>query len=463
MIHLKNTSFSYPDENPVISNINLDIMTGECILICGMSGSGKTTLSRIINGLVPEYIEGELSGTAKTEDLIAGQSTLNDYVPVVGSVFQNPKTQHFATTTENEIALVCENLGIDPQIIQQRILSLSDIYDIEHLLDRSLFELSGGEKQQVAFLSAILHHPKIIVLDEVTSNLDQDAIHRLSTMIQTLKEKGMTIVLTEHRLAWSLDFVDRYVFLQDGEISKIWNNEEMSELNDSTLHEFGLRTNNLAPYRLKLEELVAQPTTSEGKFMIKDLVIGHNSPLLQPLNLSVDRGQIVGILGPNGTGKSTLANTLAGLLPKISGDILWDTKKQTARKMTQKTFVVMQDTNYQLFTESVEEEITLGLEDDINIDSILEQLNLIKLRDKHPMALSGGEKQRVAIASAIQSGKELIIYDEPTSGLDYYHMEAFGKEIKKLAQSGIIQIIITHDEELAAKYCDTVIDLSKFK
>lgn len=462
MIHLKNTSFSYHGENTFIKGINLDIDKGECILICGMSGSGKTTLSRIINGLAPEYIEGELSGTAITDDLLAGESNLNEYVPIVGSVFQNPKTQHFATTTENEIALVCENLGINPDLIWKRILRLADIYETEHLLNRSLFELSGGEKQQIAFLSAILHEPKVIVLDEITSNLDQTAIKRLSKMIKTLKEKGMTIVLTEHRLAWSLDFVDRYIFLENGVIDSIWSNEEMREMDDLKLHNHGLRTNNLESYRIKINELLNRPATNDGILQTNDLVIGYKDALLKPINISFDRGQIIGILGPNGTGKSTFANTLSGLQAALSGDILWNGKKQSARQMTKRTFVVMQDTNYQLFTESVEEEITLGLDEDTDIKPLLEQLNLTKLRDKHPMSLSGGEKQRVAIASAVQSGKELIIYDEPTSGLDYYHMNAFGKEIKKLASSGIIQIIITHDEELAAEFCDTIIDLSKF-
>lgn len=281
-------------------------------------------------------------------------------------------------------------------------------------------------------------------------------------MIKTLKEKGMTIVLTEHRLAWSLDFVDRYIFLENGVIDSIWSNEEMREMDDLKLHNHGLRTNNLESYRIKINELLNRPATNDGILQTNDLVIGYKDALLKPINISFDRGQIIGILGPNGTGKSTFANTLSGLQAALSGDILWNGKKQSARQMTKRTFVVMQDTNYQLFTESVEEEITLGLDEDTDIKPLLEQLNLTKLRDKHPMSLSGGEKQRVAIASAVQSGKELIIYDEPTSGLDYYHMNAFGKEIKKLASSGIIQIIITHDEELAAEFCDTIIDLSKF-
>lgn len=460
MIHLAHTRFSY-DEQASLNNINLTISKGECVLICGISGSGKTTLSRIINGLIPEYITGHLTGEARTANLVAGKATLNEYVPIVGSVFQNPKTQHFATVSDDEIALVCENLGIAPDEIIKRIVHLSDLFAVKHLLKRSLFELSGGEKQQIAFLSAILHQPQILVLDEVTSNLDQAAIERLKMLIMQLKEMGMTIVLTEHRLAWSLPFVDRYLFLKNGELDTIWTNQEMLELDDDTLHGYGLRTNHLAKYRQNIQQLREQTPTNEPLLVTKNLTFGYKKALTKPLNLSFGPGQIIGLIGPNGVGKSTFAQTLAGLHPLLSGEILWDNIKQTPKEMLQKSFIVMQDTNYQLFTESVADEIKLGLDEQLPIEALLSQLNLTHLKDKHPMTLSGGEKQRVAIASAIQSGKELLIYDEPTSGLDYYHMQAFGKEIQKLAATGIIQIIITHDEELVSEFCHYVIDLAQ--
>ena len=455
-------SFKYlHTSTPFLKNIDLKINSGECILICGASGSGKTTFSRLLNGISPNYVEGDLSGKLHTFDLEAGESDIEEYVPVVGSVFQNPKTQHFAVDTMSELAFPLENIGAEPDFIRSQIEIKSDDFGINHLLNRNIFELSGGEKQQIAFVAANMLDPAVLILDEVTSNLDQEAISRIRQMVHELKKKNMTIIIFEHRLSWTKDLVDRYILFEEGTIADEWSAVEFQELSNDALHNLGLRSMDLSEHRQKIQnKLIENVVNENGKLQTKDLTIGYtNREVLTGLNLNFYPGEIIGLLGTNGTGKSTLANTLTGLQGPLSGKVLWNGKKMTPKQLIDKSYLVMQDMNYQLFSDSVKDEVLLGAKHPEFLNHVIDDLNLSDYKDRHPMSLSEGQKQRVAIASALLSGKELIIFDEPTSGLDYNHMERFGKLLNNLKESGAVIIVITHDEELAADWCDTILEL----
>lgn len=446
-----------------LKDININVNKGECILICGTSGSGKSTYSRILNGISPAYIEGELSGEHFTADLRAGESEIEEYVPKVGSVFQNPKTQHFTVDAMSELAFPLENTGVDPEIIREKIIEKSEALEVDHLLDRNLFEMSGGEKQQIAFVAANMLEPIILILDEVTSNLDQEAIERIRNMVLKLKATGQTIIIFEHRLAWTRGIVDRYLLFDDGKIKKEWSADEFNQLTNDQLHDLGLRSMDLDAHREQIQlKLKASNNSANAKLSTKNLAVGYlDHKVLNNLDLSFNAGEVTGLLGPNGTGKSTLANTLSGLQESITGQILWDNKVVSKKELIQKSYLVMQDMNYQLFSDSVENEILLGAKHPEYLDDLLNALNLSEFRDRHPMSLSEGQKQRVVIASALLSGKEIIIFDEPTSGLDYEHMERFGNLLSDLKKSKNVIIVITHDEELASKWCDSIIQLKK--
>ena len=461
-ISSQNVSFKYlHNDTPFLKSINLEIQPGECILICGESGSGKTSFSRLLNGISPNYIEGDLEGDLNTFELKAGVSDIEEYVPVVGSVFQNPKTQHFAVDTTSELAFPLENTGAKPDFIRTQIEEKASAFEINHLLDRNIFELSGGEKQQIAFVSANMLEPTVLILDEVTSNLDQEAITRIRLMVSKLKKRNMTIIIFEHRLSWTKDLVDRYVLFKEGQVSNEWNSEVFNALSNDTLHDLGLRSMDLSSHRQGIKEkLVSLSKDTHAKLQTKDLAIGYSKrKVLADLNLNFQAGEIIGLLGMNGTGKSTLANTLTGLQAPLKGDILWDGKKMSPKQLMEKSYLVMQDMNYQLFSDSVEEEILLGAKYPEFLNIVIDDLNLTKYKERHPMSLSEGQKQRVAIASALLSGKEIIIFDEPTSGLDYNHMKRFGKLLNGLKESGAVIIVITHDEELAADWCDSILEL----
>lgn len=462
IIKSKHVSFQYLHTNKAfLKDINLEIKPGECILICGASGSGKSTYSRLLNGISPNYIEGELTGEHHTNNLKAGEAGIEEYVSIVGSVFQNPKTQHFTVNTTSELAFPLENLGEDPEIILQKVQEKARSFNIEHLLNRDIFKLSGGEKQQVAFVAANMLEPAILILDEVTSNLDQTAINRISEMVLKLKQRGQTIIIFEHRLAWTKNIVDRYILLEEGQIQKEWDADDFYEMTNDDLYGLGLRSMELASHREIINKKLAEEISVNNGILRTDaLEIGYSDrSVLKHLNLNFKAGEILGLLGPNGTGKSTLAHTLTGLQEPLSGRILWNDQLIGSKELLKKSYMVMQDMNYQLFSDSVENEIILGAEHTEYLEEIINSLNLTKFRDRHPMSLSEGQKQRVAIASALLSGKEIIIFDEPTSGLDYEHMERFGQLLTALKQTKAVIIVITHDEELASKWCDSILEL----
>ena len=464
---IKSTKASFQflhTDNVFLKEINLTVHPGECVLICGKSGSGKTTFSRLLNGLAPNYIEGELTGEVKTYNLSAGKTSIKDYVQVVGSVFQNPKTQHFTANTSSELALPLENIGMAPEKISKKVTETAQKFHIEHLLDRDIFSLSGGEKQQIAMASATVLDPQVLVLDEVSSNLDQEAISRLQENIKQKKADGTTIILTEHRLAWTLNFVDRYVLFDSGQVIKEWTNAEFRALSNNKLADLGLRATDLSNKNQAIEKKkqIHQDLKNDYLLHTENLTIGYKKTTVQTnLGIGLDPHKIIGITGKNGVGKTTLANTLTGLLKPLGGKILWQEKLISAKELRKKSFLVMQNTNYQLFSDSVNEEVSLNAKHPEWQEKVLEQLNLTALTKRHPMSLSDGQKQRVAIASALLSGKKLLIFDEPTSGLDFTNMQRFGTLLRMLKQTDVIIAIITHDVELAADWCDEIIALKQ--
>ena len=520
LINVKNLSFTYQGmEAPALKNINMVVQEGQCVLLCGKSGCGKTTMTRVLNGLVPAFFKGELTGMCNVCGLECGSAAVEDFVPVVGSVFQNPKTQYFNTNTTAELAFPCENVGMAPDEIEDRVKKCAKKYGLEKLIDRSIFRLSGGEKQRIAFGAATMLSPKLLVLDEPTSNLDADAINALHDMIIEMKGEGMTIVLAEHRLAWAGDFVDRYYFFEEGLLKESYSAKEFTAQSDEELEKRGLRAARLEPYRVQVEGklcgrlsgdsaveeygsgkeqcvegeqqckvdeaidgnvvIVGNIATVENitterniatvenagehleELRLSNVTIGYNrkSPVYTVREMCFKSGEIVGIMGHNGVGKSTLIRTMTGLIKPLSGDIMWNGRRQRAKELKKRSFLVMQDVNYQLFSDSVRDEVMLDTEDEKACGQVLEGLGLMQYADRHPMSLSGGQKQRTAIASAMVSDKRIIVMDEPTSGLDRYHMKQVGELIQGLKNQGKLVVVITHDEELAAGWCDRIYKL----
>ena len=466
MIEFKDVSFQYEQGSSKgkIENINLTIHDGEVVLICGESGCGKTTLTRLINGLIPHYYEGTLTGQTIVEGIDVKNVSLYALSGVVGSVFQNPRTQFFTVDTTSEIAFGCENLAIDAGKINLRIKKTVDALRIEDLLNRSLFALSGGEKQKIACASVSAMEPDIFVLDEPSSNLDIKSIRELKNVLREWKAQGKTIVIAEHRLYYLMDIADRVLYMQDGQIKENLSISDFKKKSADELHTLGLRTLQSEDF-CKMQSVACatkQLYISDFEAFYKNASDGRKKKrkVLDISELMIPQGAVVGVIGNNGAGKTTFAYTLCGLLRAAKGYMSMNGKTYMQNQRLKICYMVMQDVNHQLFTESVIDEILLGLDNsDVEkatseAERIMESLHISEFRNAHPMSLSGGQKQRVAIASAIASDKQVIVFDEPTSGLDYRHMKKVAENLQKLSSLGKTLFIVTHDPELIAECCN---------
>ncbi len=459
MISFKDVSFTYGGAENALLNINLHIEKGETVLLCGESGCGKTTITRLINGLIPQYYKGELKGTVSVGGMNPAETPLYDMAETVGSVFQNPKSQFFNVDTTSELAFACENMGMPEETIRERMKTAAEKLRMEHLLGRSIFDLSGGEKQKIACGGISMLSPQCVVMDEPTSNLDIPCIHMLKDVMSYWKSQGKTIVIAEHRLWFLRDIADRVIYLKKGRIAEEYTGKEFFGMDESFFKERGLRSaGNCCPHFEKQKTSGEFLTVDKLDYSYKNGRNALNIPRLQ-----IPAGQVTAIAGHNGAGKSTLVSCLCGLNKHDKSVLTFKGRTYSRKKRMSLCFPVMQDVNHQLFTESVLDEVLLSMknEDMEKAMEILKAMDLEMYADAHPMSLSGGQKQRVAIASALASEREILILDEPTSGLDLKHMQQVAERIRELKAMGKTVLVVTHDAELIGCCCDTIISLDR--
>lgn len=458
MIKIDHISFSYGEENENtggVRNIDLNIEDGQFVVLCGESGCGKTTITRLINGLIPHYYEGQMAGEVWVNGEKVSEQPLYDTAAVVGSVFQNPRSQFFNVDTTSEITFGCENLGQPEKDIRERFAKTVRDFRLEKLMDRNIFHLSGGEKQKIACAGVSIMEPDVLVMDEPSSNLDAASILDLRKILAFWKSQGKTIIVSEHRLYYLRGLADRFIYLAEGQVSRDYSAAEFEQLTEQQRSNMGLRT--FALERLLPPVLPQQEKTALALHNFR-FAYKNEPETLHIMDCEIPTNRIVGIIGNNGAGKSTFSRCFCGL-EKRCGEIVWNGKKYRPKDRLSTCYMVMQEVNHQLFTESVLDEVLISMEEENQdrAEEILNRLDLLAFKDRHPMSLSGGQKQRVAIASAIASKRSILFFDEPTSGLDYKHMKEVANVLRQVRDTGITVYVITHDLELILDCCTDIV------
>ena len=330
-----------------------------------------------------------------------------------------------------------------------------------------MFKLSGGEKQKIACGTIAVADSSVIVLDEPSSNLDTEAIEDLRKTLELWKSQGKTVIIAEHRLYFLRELADRVIVFENGEIKKEIAGADFRRLSDTDTEALGLRSvkNTVSYPQSDIADEGNSMRLTDFKFTYPDKLHGIEIDMI-----SLPKNKIIAIVGHNGAGKSTFARTFCGLNKKAKGSVHFDGKTVPTAKMLDYCYMIMQDVNHQLFTESVKEEVLLSVPENLPDEEreniameALRMLDIEQYAEMHPMALSGGQKQRVAIASAIAADKEFILMDEPTSGLDFVHMKQVAEVMKLLRDKGKTVLVITHDNELISCCADYVMRLEKGK
>ncbi len=507
MIKIENFTFYYSDaEKPALKDINLKIQDGEFVLVTGPSGGGKSSICRCLNGLIPHFYGGKVAGRVEVQGLDTMKHSTKELATKVGMIFQDPENQLVAMDVEREIAFGLENLAFPRDLIAKRMEESLDTLGISDLRHRQIHELSGGEKQKVAIASVLALHPEILMLDEPTSELDPKSAEEVLSIVQRLNDElGITVILIEHRLDRVIQHVDRLIVLDRGRVVADGSTRDVLDKGYQELAEIGVGMPPIIKLAHELENrginVNGVPlTVKEGRIMLNRVFQKASGPLpqrdekgdskpvveveklwhvypegptaLKSLSLRIGEGEFIAIMGRNASGKTTLVKHFNSLLKPTRGMVTVDgidTRKATIAELARKVGFVFQNPNDHLFADTVEEEIgftlrNLGFENGEirrRINEILERFKLKEYRRQYPRSLSGGEKQRVALASVLAIQPKILILDEPTRGMEYRLKRELMEFLNEYTSQSNTVILVTHDVETVAEYADRVILLSE--
>ena len=497
MITLAHLTYTYPGASrPALRDISLELPAGEFVLVAGESGAGKSTLLRCLNGLVPHFTGGVISGALRVNGLDPVAVSPEVMSRHVGFVFQDPESQFVMDRVEDEIAFALENAAIPPQEMRVRVEETLDLLDLAPLRDRLLATLSGGEKQRVAIAAALALRPVILVLDEPTSQLDpKSAEDVLNALVRLNQDLGLTVILAEHRLERVLAYADRMVYVMaQGSGVLVDEPRRVLEQIDAapplvrlgkhlgwsplplTIKE-GLRFSRAASPVPRAQAARRPQADAEAApyLSLRDVAFSYGDrSVLKQMTLEVRPGEIVALMGRNGAGKTTLLKCLVGLVKPAHGQIRVagaDTRAMDTAAICRNVAYLPQDPNALLFADSVAEELAITLRNHGRDASqpaartqIAQTLSRLRLADKaaaYPRDLSVGERQRVALGAVTVTQPGALLLDEPTRGLDYTAKAALVQMIQEWSEAGAAVVVVTHDVELAASLAHRVVLMSQ--
>jgi len=498
MISIEKLTFTYPNnEQPALQNLSLEIADGDFALVMGVSGVGKSTLLRVLNGLVPHFSGGKIGGAVRVAGHDPVQTGPERMSRFVGFVFQDPESQFVMDVVEDEIAFALENAAIPRPEMRVRVEEALDLLDLSPLRRRRIETLSGGEKQRVAIASALAFRPRVLVLDEPTSQLDpKSAEDVLQSLVRLNADLGLTIVLAEHRLERVLPFVDTIVHLSAGGATVMTGSPDEVLAETSLVPPLVQLAKTLRWHPLPLTVKAGKrfsrrlnvppsppkpaPTVSASPLLrAEKLVAGYGDiSVLNGVSIAIKKGELVTILGRNGAGKTTLLKCLMGLLPLKRGKVTVAGENLTGApvaRIARTIGYLPQDPNALLFADSVLEEVTITLKNHglpvphngetapgaLNPRQLLETLGVARYAAVYPRDLSAGERQRVALAAITVTKPAVLLLDEPTRGLDYRAKTDLAALLRGWRDEGMAILLVTHDVEFAAQLANRVLLFSQ--
>jgi energy-coupling factor transport system ATP-binding protein len=488
MINFSNVSLIYPTSTKtILEDLSFSIMEGELVLIIGSTGTGKSSLLKLINGLVPHHTGGILAGDITVDGISTKLVRPGELSHLVGIVGQNPSQGFVTDTVEEELAFGMEAQNLAPDLMRKRVEEILDLMALAHLRDRNISTLSGGEQQRVAIGSALVMHPKILVLDEPTSALDPIAAEEvLSILHRLVHDLSLTVIIAEHRLERVIGFADRIIHISGNGNAKIDTPEVILKDSDIAppivhlaralgLSEVGLSVRDVRraseKFRNVGEDLERAPIES-GEVIVSasDLTLKYGSSVaLKSLNLSIHAGEIVALMGRNGAGKSSLLTTLVGLQkPSTGNSTICNTPSMLLKGKVRREIVgfIPQEPSDLLYGQSVLGECQQADKDN-QVPSgttlaLLQRIVPSVDEQTHPRDLSEGQRLALALSVVLSAQPQVLILDEPTRGLDYQSkallitlLQNFSREL------GRSVLIATHDVELVAELADRVVFLSE--
>ena len=464
-------------KNAALSGVDLDIAPGERVLVLGPSGSGKSTLMGGLAGLLGGAEEGEATGTLTVDGVAPADARGR-----VGLLMQDPEAQVVLARVGDDVAFGMENLGVAREEIWPRVENSLEAVGLSVPLDHSTTELSGGQKQRLALASILAMGPGLLLLDEPTANLDPSGVAEVRAAVEAVVERtGATVVVVEHRVDVWASLVDRVIVVADGAIAADGPLDEVLAQQGDALRERGiwLPGDDVAAEVGPAPEVAPASSEAAPIASVADLTIGYDAaaPVRSGIDLTIERGVSTCIVGANGAGKSTFALTLAGLLPPLEGTVEVETSDGTrgdphewsSKQLLGRMSMVFQEPEYQFLAATVAEELAIGpraagmSEEEIAplVDEHLEALGLTALARANPMTLSGGEKRRLSVATALISAPELLILDEPTFGQDRGTWLGLVRLLRAALERGVTLVSITHDPAFVAAMGQRVVDLGQ--
>lgn len=466
LISAENFSFAYESiDTPLLIDLDFILHQDEVTLLMGASGSGKSTVSLCLNGLYPGAVEGEATGriTFSGKDIAKLPSgVLNQHI---GIVFQDPETQFCMINVEEELAFTLENLHTPPAQMSGMITEVLKLVGMESYKHSKLHELSGGEKQKIALASVLLSEPELLILDEATVNLDPASTQEFVQLVEAIQdEKKISVLIIDHQADEWLKFTDRVLLLgKEGRLVADERPDRLFENKKALLKEEGV----FLPKKYADSPLFTrsvQPVPVEAKKILAVEGIEFyrkRKSILNGVDLEIKEGEFISIVGRNGSGKSTLLEIMAGILKPVDGQVIMHGKQLQhwqESELRQKMGFVFQNPEHQFITDTVYDEIVFGMklndypEEVIQRSAsfLLEQFQLSEHKFQNPFSLSGGQKRRLSVATALDDTPDILLFDEPTFGQDAYTTHRLMEMILDLKERGIAIVFVTHDMELAS-------------